>query len=112
MSKVDRSRLTDRLKIKRVIVKSTQTRAVALLSSTVLSIISIHAEPDVMTVKLPYGGIRPQVAIDRAGVVHIVQANSKTRGDLMYVKHTPGRKQFSDPVNVSVRPPAWRRALT
>lgn len=112
MSKVDRSRLTDRLKIKRVIVKSTQTRAVALLSSTVLSIISIHAEPDVMTVKLPYSGIRPQVAIDRAGVVHIVQANSKKRGDLMYVKHTPSRKQFSDPVNVSVRPPAWRRALT
>lgn len=100
MSDADRSRLTDQLKTKRVIMKSTQTRVVALLSSAVLSIISIHADPDVRTVKLPYGGIRPQVAIDRAGVVHIVQANSKTRGDLMYVKHTPGRKQFSDPVNV------------
>jgi len=81
-------------------MRSIQIRVVALLSSAVLCVTSIHAEPDVTTVKLPYGGIRPQAAIDRAGMIHIVQANSKIRGDLMYVKHAPGQKQFSDPVKV------------
>ena len=81
-------------------MKSIQTQVAALLSSAALFTTSIHAGPGVTTVKLPYGGIRPQVAIDQAGVVHIVQANSKIRGDLMYVKHTPGKNQFSDPVNV------------
>jgi hypothetical protein len=81
-------------------VRFIQNRVVALLSSAVLFVTLSHAEPNVTAVKLPYGGIRPQVAIDKAGVVHIIQANSEIRGDLMYVKHVPGQKQFSDPVKV------------
>ena len=77
-----------------------QNRVVGLLSSAVLFVTLSHAESNVTAVKLPYGGIRPQVAIDKAGVVHIIQANSEIRGDLMYVKHVPGQKQFSDPVKV------------
>ncbi|HIG30207.1 MAG TPA: hypothetical protein EYQ50_21380 [Verrucomicrobiales bacterium] len=50
--------------------------------------------------KLPYGGIRPQAAIDEAGVVHIIQSDSKVRGQLVYVKHMPDRGEFSEPVNV------------
>ena len=81
-------------------MRSIQTRFIALLLSPVLFVTSSHAEPNVTTVKLPYGGIRPQAAIDRAGVIHIIQANSKIRGDLMYVKHAPDQKQFSKPINV------------
>ena len=82
------------------IMKTIHPKAAALLSIAVLSVLSAHAGPKVTTFKLPYGGIRPQVAIDQKSVVHIVQANSKIRGDLVYVKHEPGRNQFSKPVNV------------
>ena len=81
-------------------MRSIQTRIITLLLSSVLFITSSLTEPDVMTVKLPYGVIRPQAAIDRDGVIHIIQANSKIRGDLMYVKHSPGQKQFSKPMKV------------
>ena len=33
-------------------------------------------------------------------MVHIVQANSNVRGDLVYVKHEPGENRFSKPVNI------------
>ena len=81
-------------------MRSIQTRIITLLLSSVSFITSSLAEPDVMTVKLPYGGIRPQAAIDRDGVIHIIQVNSKIRGDLIYVKHSPTQKQFSKPMKV------------
>jgi len=82
------------------LMKTIHTKVTTLLSVAALSFASTQAAPDVTTVKLPYGGIRPQVAIDQKGVVHIVQADSKVRGDLVYVKHEPGQNRFSKPVNV------------
>jgi len=81
-------------------MKTFHTNFAALLSVVALSFASAQAAPKVTTVKLPYGGIRPQVGIDQKGVVHIVQADSKVRGDLVYVKHEPGQNQFSKPVKV------------
>ena len=75
-------------------MKTIHTKIAALLSVAALSFASAQAAPKVTTVKLPYGGIRPQVAIDKKGVVHIVQANSNVRGDLVYVKHEPGETGF------------------
>ena len=81
-------------------MKTIHTKIAALLSVAALSFASAQAAPKVTTVKLPYGGIRPQVAIDQKGVVHIVQADSNVRGDLVYVKHEPGENRFSKPVNI------------
>lgn len=58
------------------------------------------AEPSVTAFKLPDGGIRPQAVIDADGTVHIVQADSKVRGDLVYVKHQPDQNKYSKPIQV------------
>jgi len=81
-------------------MRTIHTNFAALLSVVAMSFASAQAAPKVTTVKLPYGGIRPQVGIDQKGVVHIVQADSKVRGDLIYVKHEPGQNRFSKPVKV------------
>ena len=81
-------------------MRSTQTRILVLLLSPVLFVTLSFAEPKVTTVKLPYGGIRAQAAMDGAGVVHIIQADSKSKGELIYVKHVPGQEQFSKPIKV------------
>ncbi len=57
-------------------------------------------EPSVTPVKLPYGGIRAQAAVDQSGLVHIVQADSNVRGRLVYVTHRPGSDGFSQPIPV------------
>lgn len=81
-------------------MRSTQTRVFVLLLSLVLFTSLSFAGPKVTTVKLPYGGIRPQAAIDSAGVVHIIQADSKSKGELIYVKQVAGQEQFSEPIMV------------
>ena len=79
---------------------STPSRTILLLLSFFLFATVNGGTPKVTTVQLPYGGIRPQAAIDQAGVVHIVQSNSKTRGELVYVKHVPGEESFSEPITI------------
>ena len=81
-------------------MRSSKTRRLVLLLSPVLFFTLNAAEPKVTTVKLPYGGIRPQAAIDQSGVVHIIQLDSKSRGELIYVKHVPGQNEFSKPIKV------------
>ncbi len=58
------------------------------------------AEPSVTAIKLAHGGIRPQAVMDQSGVVHIVQADSKVRGDLVYIKHYPDQNRFSAPMRI------------
>jgi hypothetical protein len=87
-------------------MKSPQSRTLLFLLAVCLSGTAISAEPKVTTVKLPYGGIRPQAAIDKDGIVHIIQSNSKVRGELIYVKHVPGQAEFSKPVTVLRDAPA------
>lgn len=81
-------------------MRSTQNRILLLLLSSICCVPLNAAVPKVTPVKLPYGGIRPQAVIDQAGVVHIIQADSKLRGELIYVKHVPGQQKFSKPVKV------------
>ena len=81
-------------------MRYTRIRILALLLSPVLFSPIVSAEPKVTTVKLPHGGIRPQAAIDKEGVVHIIQSDSKVRGELIYVRQEPGKQAFSRPIKV------------
>lgn len=81
-------------------MKSTLSCFTKLVLSLFALTLVCHAEPSVTAFKLPNGGIRPQAMIDASGVVHIVQADSKVRGDLVYVKHHPDQNKFSKPIKV------------
>ena len=74
-------------------------RFFSLVLLTLMSF-SVIGDPLVSTVKLPYGGIRPQAAIDASGIIHIVQSESAKRGDLVYLKFDPETKEFSKPIPV------------
>lgn len=81
-------------------MRSIQSKILALLLCPGFFVTLNASGPNVTTVKLPYDGIRPQAVIDQAGVVHIIQADTKVRGELIYVKHVPGQEEFSKPITV------------
>jgi hypothetical protein len=61
------------------------------------------AGPEKVTVRrVPEGGIQPQVAVDRAGAVHLVYYKGDPgRGDLYYVRSRDGGDTFSAPLRVN-----------
>ncbi len=62
-----------------------------------------RAEPAVTLVRLPAGGIQPQVAVDPAGLVHVVYfAGEPANGDLFYARLSGGT--FSAPLRVNSEP--------
>jgi len=51
------------------------------------------------------GGIQPQAAVDRQGVVHLIYYKGESEnGDLYYVRQEPDRKDFSKPIQVNSSP--------
>jgi len=59
----------------------------------------------VKVVRTPEGGIQPQVAVDRAGVVHLVYFKGEdAAGDIYYVRRPPGAAEFSKPIRVNSVP--------
>ncbi|MCH7686476.1 MAG: hypothetical protein IH899_07320, partial [Planctomycetes bacterium] len=62
------------------------------------------AAADVSTVKMPESASRPQVSVDAEGNIHIVYADMKNRGDLLYIRQQAGREGFSKPVKVNSTP--------
>jgi hypothetical protein len=63
-------------------------------------------EPDkVGTLRVPEGGIQPQVIVDGKGVVHMIYFRGDPReGDIFYVRSGDGGATFSRPVRVNTRP--------
>jgi hypothetical protein len=58
--------------------------------------------PAVKVVRIPGGGIQPQVATDEKGVVHLVYfAGDPTHGDLLYVRSSDAGTTFSAPIRVN-----------
>lgn len=77
-----------------------------LTLSMVLSDVSaaqeVQTPPAVKTMRVPDGGIQPQVAVDRAGTVHLVYFKGDPRnGDIYYVKSTDAGDSFSKPIRVN-----------
>lgn len=52
--------------------------------------------------RVPEGGIQPQVAVDAAGVVHLIYFKGPAAsGDIYYVRQAPGAKTFTAPLRVN-----------
>jgi hypothetical protein len=81
-------------------MKNTHFTLVTLVLTQLVLITIGFAEPSVKPFQLPDGGIRPQVSMDQSGIVHIIQADSKIKGRLLYLKHEPQKNQFSKPIQV------------
>lgn len=59
----------------------------------------------VMLVRVPNGGIQPQVAADTTGGIHMVYyRGDSTHGDLFYVRSRDGGTTFSGPLRVNSQP--------
>lgn len=61
--------------------------------------------PTVSVLRVPDGGLQPQVAIDAAGLLHVVYFNGEpANGDLFYTKLDASGGQFSTPIRVNTQP--------
>ncbi len=64
-----------------------------------------QAVQPVSTVRVPNGGIQPQIAIDDQGVLHMVYFSGEAaHGDLYYVRSGDGGATFSVPIKVNSHP--------
>src|SRR5215469_2557720 len=61
--------------------------------------------PEVTLMRTPGGGIQPQVAVDRKGVLHLIYfSGDPSAGDVYYVRKAPGTPEFSKPVRANSVP--------
>src|SRR5882672_10947460 len=64
-----------------------------------------QARDNVTTVRVPHGGIQPQVAVDDKGTLHLLYfAGDPSHGDLYYVRSADAGASFSDPIRVNREP--------
>lgn len=82
--------------------------AVAMIASFAAFSTPVRAEvtaPKVETIRVPHGGVQPQVAFDRKGVLHLVyMLGDSTHSDIFHVQSTDGGRTFSAPVRVNSQP--------
>jgi hypothetical protein len=56
----------------------------------------------VTVLRTPDGGIQPQAAVDRQGVVHLIYYKGDPfNGDICYVRQQPDQEEFSKPIQVN-----------
>jgi len=61
--------------------------------------------PEVTLMRTPGGGIQPQVAVDRKGVLHLIYfSGDPSAGDIYYVRKAAGAPGFSNPLRVNSVP--------
>lgn len=66
---------------------------------------SSEGRPEVKIIRTPDGGIQPQVAVGRDGVVHLIYFKGPDNaGDIYYVRKGPGDAGFSKPIRVNSFP--------
>jgi hypothetical protein len=62
----------------------------------------VLAAPSVRVVRVPDGGLQPQVAVDSRGVVHLIYFKGEAgNGDIYYVRSSDDGKTFSKPMRVN-----------
>jgi hypothetical protein len=58
--------------------------------------------PQITLVRTPHGGIQPQTALDRDGVLHMIYfKGDASGGEIEYVERRPGAQDFSRPMRVN-----------
>ena len=63
------------------------------------------AATEVKLVRVPGGGIQPQVAVDGEGVLHLIYLEGDpAASDVYYVRKGPGEGEFSKPLQVNSQP--------
>ena len=63
------------------------------------------SRPEVTLMRTPGGGIQPQVAVDRKGMLHLIYfSGDPSAGDIYYVRKAPGAPEFSKPIRVNSVP--------
>lgn len=61
--------------------------------------------PEIKAVHVADGGIQPQTAVDRAGVLHMIYfKGDASAGDIEYVERKAGATDFSAPIRVNSQP--------
>lgn len=61
--------------------------------------------PEVETIRVPHGGVQPQVTFDRKGVFHLVyMVGDASHSDIFHVRSVDGGRTFSAPVRVNSQP--------
>jgi hypothetical protein len=76
--------------------------SIAVMSGVCLGSEGAEVPSPVKVIRVPNGGIQPQVAVDGRGIVHIVYfAGEALHGDLWYVSSADGGTTFSRPMRVN-----------
>jgi hypothetical protein len=66
---------------------------------------AIAATPRVQAMRVPDGGLSPQVQVDSRGRVHLIYfKGDPRRGDIVYVRSDDGGKTFTPPMRVNSQP--------
>jgi hypothetical protein len=66
---------------------------------------NVQARPEVKVIRVPGGGIQPQVALERDGAVHMVFLKGPDdASDIYYVRQGPRDSDFSMPIRVNSVP--------
>ena len=64
-----------------------------------------HDLPVVKTIRVPNGGIQPQLAVGKRGAVHMLYYKGEAgAGDIFYVISTDSGQSFSEPMRVNSQP--------
>ncbi len=87
--------------------RATSTSALAALAySLLLCAATAAAGPGpVTTLRVPEGGLQPQVAVDGQGVVHLIYFRGDPKnGDVYYVRSRDGGASFTPPLRVNSQP--------
>lgn len=78
---------------------------IALFVAGVASAASVSSTGAVTLLRVPDGGIQPQVVVDGRGIVHLLYFRGEAgAGDLYYVRSTDGGSTFSHPMRVNSQP--------
>ena len=79
------------------------SHAAGILLFAFVGYCAIAAEPAQVTlVRTPDGGVQPQAAIDRAGVIHLIYYKGDAgNGDIFHVRQRPGEETFSKAIQVN-----------
>ncbi len=64
-----------------------------------------NPSPQVKLLRVPNGGIQPQVAVDGTGTIHLIYFHGDpAHGDVFYARGSKTEKRFSDPIGVNSTP--------
>jgi hypothetical protein len=92
-----------------VITKPQLRRVLSVARAFLFCLVSLSASAaeaaQVTLIRTPDGGIQPQAAIDRYGIVHLIYYKGDAQqGDIFYVRQQGGQEEFSKPIQVNTRP--------